>query len=387
MDVAAPQRTATGWRRRLLIPGAAVLAVLLLGLVTWPDTPPLPVQADITERVDGIGEIKSRAQQPIIAPADAVVTTVLPAGAAVDADTLLVELRSDALQSQIEQERQLQRAEAAAARVALAEIDGRLLQLRSDAAAVRHRLHSQKRRVDLIEPLVAAGALSRFEFENERLAAEDLAGQLAALSEQIDLTDTRLTMLRQADAEQHAATAHRLEGLQRQLESLSIRAPFRGRWTDVGIEVGARVASGAVLGRLIDDTQVAFVIQVPERHLNALSEGQALELAIAGQRSAGHITRIDRTLTGGLFRADVTLDSTTTFLDGQTGSYRLTLPLTEPRYWVSAELGVEAHTQAEVWVERDGARERRTIQFGARQGDRLTVQAGAATGDRLSLAD
>lgn len=387
MDQAAPRPRRSGWLRPLLPLGLGAVGLTLLGWALWPRPTPQTVQAETTLQIDGIGEIESLTQQALIAPAESVVVRVLPAGVDVDAGALLVELRSEPLRLQIDQERQLQQAETTQARIAQLDVDSRLLQLRADAAAVRQRLESQTRRLRLIEPLVTAGALSRFEFESEQLAADDLRGQLAALTEQIDLTTARLAMLRKADDEAAAAGAQRRAGLEQQWQALSVRAPFPGRWAEASVEVGTRVASGAVLGRLIDDRRIVFAMQVPERHLHALSEGQAVDLAIAGQHGTGRVSRIDRTLSGGLFRVDVALDSGSGWVDGQTGSYRFSLPLSEPRYWVSAELGVEAHTQAEVWVERDGVRERRTVQFGARQGDRLTVQAGAVAGDRLSLAD
>lgn len=366
----------------LLIAGAVFLHLLL---ARTPGS--FPVEAESQQLVEGIGEIVSTRRQALTAETEALVVGIAAAGEKAQSGQVLASLKSEALERALDTARRDQRQLSNQAKIARNELDSRRLDLLGRRAEIRHRAENQQRRVELIRPLMESGAISRFEFESERLKSGELEAQLTAVEEQLALIDRRMALAAEDSAEQVGAAAATIRELERDLEALSVRAPYAGRWAEVAVGVGERVAAGATLGKLIDDERIVFLAQFPERHLAILSEAHPVEISVGGRTVAGSVARINRAVSGGLFRAEIRLDVHPDWLDGQTGSYRIQLPPTEPRFWVSAELGVDAHSEAELWVERDGTRTRRTVHFGAQQGQRLRVLSGAVAGDRLSLTD
>lgn len=74
------------------------------------------------------------------------------------------------------------------------------------------------------------------------------------------------------------------------LDHTEIRAPFAGRLEALGINRGEFVASGAEVGRVVDNTPLTIRIQIPQQSLRDIKAGQDADVAfITGETAKGRV--------------------------------------------------------------------------------------------------
>lgn len=238
--------------------------------------------------------------------------------------------------------------------------EGRLL-TRIDASEIRARMEIS--RVALEETRVA--------FERaRRLAAENLISAEAF--------ETAKANFESAEAE--------FEGNRIQLAYTEIRAPFRGRIIERYVKFAQNVSPGDRLFRISDFDPLLCPIQVPERNLPLLSLGQRAYLRVEawpGERFAAEVLRISPVVDSATGTVRVTLEVKgegklrpgmfgSVFLETATHENALVIP--------RSALALESVGDT-VYVAEGGVAERREIDLGVRQGDRVEVVSGLEEGD------
>jgi HlyD family secretion protein len=320
---------------------------------------------------------------------------LVPAGAAVAPDTVVLELSNPELeQAAFDAEWQLVGAEAQldrlraqlasdrlAQRSALAALDTDCSQAELDARA-SERL-AEERLVSTVElersRARAAGLRERRELERQRLEATERssAAQLAAQQAEVERARALLARKRQ------------------QVAALRVRAGVAGVLQQTGdetpLEIGQRVAPSATLAKIVEPTRLKAVLKVAETQAQELQLGQAAEIDTRSGIVPGRLVRIDTAARNGTVTVEVQLagplpkgvrpDSS---VDGVIELERLDSVL---------YVGRPVHAQSGATVglfrltSQGDVAERVDVQLGRSSVSLIEVVAGLDTGDQVILSD
>ncbi|MEM1203589.1 MAG: efflux RND transporter periplasmic adaptor subunit [Acidobacteriota bacterium] len=180
------------------------------------------------------------------------------------------------------------------------------------------------------------------------------------------------------------------ERLDVQLQYTRITAPFDGQVVARYVRFAEHVPSGARLFRLSDFDPLLCPIQVPERELPRLREGQRAQLrveAFGDRRFDARVLRISPVVTADSGTVKVTLETAGEGLlrPGMFATVELEMERREDVLVVPrSALALDSLTDM-VFVAEDGAAVRRDLTLGFRNDDLMEVTAGLAEGERVVL--
>ncbi|MBT4497791.1 MAG: efflux RND transporter periplasmic adaptor subunit [Gemmatimonadetes bacterium] len=101
------------------------------------------------------------------------------------------------------------------------------------------------------------------------------------------------------DEYQFARARAKLQSLENQVEDLTIRAPFTGHVVETASEIGEWVRRGDGVARVIATDTVRVHVDLPERHVDQLQEGDKADVVIDALGSAPRTGRITAILAEG----------------------------------------------------------------------------------------
>jgi RND family efflux transporter MFP subunit len=190
-------------------------------------------------------------------------------------------------------------------------------------------------------------------------------------------------------AELRASNAAR-ELAARDLEESEIRAPFRGIVARRHAELGAFVAPGTPLFRVVDIDSLRLVLSVAQRHVASLAIGSEVSLtseAVENLPITGRIRSIspeadESTRT---FPVEVVLANPRgrPLRDGLVVRATLVLGTVDQAIAVPREAIIRRTGGDFAFVVEDSAAHQRSVQVGALVGDRYVIDDGLRPGDRL----
>jgi HlyD family secretion protein len=98
-----------------------------------------------------------------------------------------------------------------------------------------------------------------------------------------------------------------------QVDQLTIRSPVEGTVTVLGtpatpLEVGMRVAPGAILAKIAQPNKLKATLKIPETQVKDVSIGQVASIDTRNGIIPGHVTRIDPASVNGTVDVDVKLE-------------------------------------------------------------------------------
>jgi HlyD family secretion protein len=325
MDIARPDVKRRKQKRRMIIGGVAVVAMtaLTVGLSRLQPAPPSVERAsqiidtvkrgDMLRRVRGNGSLIPEELLFVQAESDGRVERifVLP-GAAVHADTLLMELSNPDLEQQVfDCEWQLKGAEATLKRLRV--------QLESDHLTQEAAL--EKLRTEYIQAKLEAeadsilskdGLVPEIVRKRSSATAEQLANQVEVdkkrLAISADSSEAQLAV-QQAEIEKFRAA---LELKRRKLAALHVRAGVEGVLQQIGeremLQEGQRVTPGATLAKIVQPRKLKAQIRVAETQAKDIELGQKSEIDTRNGVVPGHVVRIDPASVQAMVAVDVKLD-------------------------------------------------------------------------------
>jgi len=134
----------------------------------------------------------------------------------------------------------------------------------------------------------------------------ELKGRYALSKEQLDMSSQSIKA--QLDAlkvqiEQLQAT-YKLK--KEQVDELTIRSPAEGVLTQ--LEVGMRVAPGAILAKIAQPNRLKATLKIPETQVKDVSLGQVASIDTRNGIIPGHVSRIDPAAINGTVDVDVKLE-------------------------------------------------------------------------------
>jgi membrane fusion protein (multidrug efflux system) len=173
----------------------------------------------------------------------------------------------------------------------------------------------------------------------------------------------------------------------------AIRAPFSGRITSRIVEQGQHVRIGEELFSLADfDPLVAF-IHLPEKEVLGLKAGRETRITLKADetvRFRGRIRQISPVVDPATGTVKVTVEAMTPLPAAVRPGGFVTIDVVResrpdavllPRQAVLREL-----QSAHVFVAKNGIAEKRAVQLGLEEGERLEVLAGVKAGERVIVA-
>jgi multidrug efflux pump subunit AcrA (membrane-fusion protein) len=205
-----------------------------------------------------------------------------------DAQSQLASAEAEELLRQIEAEDQLFNLQAAAAD---AEAAFTTAQIEAEAEKLLH----------------AAEASSDIELQRKQSSAEQQGRRYEAARAQLErYPETRAARDESAQAKLDQQR-RKVERLQEKVSDLQVRAGIGGDILEISVEEGERVAEGADIARVVDQSELIARVQVSERDAAMVQPGQPVRLEMGRELVKGIVTRIEPTVQDRLVTLDVEL--------------------------------------------------------------------------------
>ncbi len=319
MDIPRPENKKRKRVRQLVIGGgtALLLVAVTIGLARLEPAAPSVVRdtqyidtvrrGEMLRQVRGPGTLVLRDIRWIGAQsAGRVDRVIVRPGAAVEPDTVLVQLSNPDLMSEAEKAGYaLQAAKAEHAELELTlrsqELDQKaaLAQARAQYEAARLQAEAERE-----AGVVAELTVRRSELQAEQYKAtydiqiERLAQYGATVKAQLDAGRARLAQQQNAH-----------DRLQAQVEALTVRAGLAGIVTQVPVEEGQQLQAGANIARVARPDDLRAELRVPETQAKDVVLGQLVAVDTRSGIVDGKVIRIDPTAREGTVQVDVELIS------------------------------------------------------------------------------
>ena len=398
LSAARPERPA--WRRWLWPAVAAVPALALLSWVVagWGagsrsyDASRIRIaevtRGDLVRDISADGRVITANSPTLYAIAGGTVSLKVVAGDAVKQGQVLAVIDSPELRSKLVQEEStLASMEAEASR---AQLDAQIAQLNArralDQAEIDHT--AAQRDLERYERGHAGGAVSNIELASARdeLKKADIGLQTArrdaGLQGQGAALDARNKRLL-ADRQKAVAAE-----LQRQVEALTLRAPFDGQVGQVQISQGTNVAINAPILSVVDLSEFEVEIRVPESFARDLGIGVPAQVTSQGRPFPAKVSAVSPEVVNGEVNARVRFASAQP--EGLRQSQRMSVRvlLDTRRNVLKVERGpfVEQEGGRFAWVVEGRSAVRRPVQTGVSSLGYVEIVSGAKEGDRIVVS-
>ena len=320
MDIPRPER-----KRQKRIRQAAIAAggVLLLAAITlvlarlepaapsvarasvWIDT---VEEGEMLRQVRGPGTLVPRNIRWIGAQTDGRVERVIVRpGAAVEPDTVLVEMSNPELKEKTDDARySLEAAEAELAEMELA-LAGDLLNQRAALAVARAEYESARLKAEAETDLTDEGIVPAIQSRQSQLLAEQLKIRMEIEQERLEQFAKSMAAQLSAREARVAAVRNAYERRLEDVASLNVRAGFAGVVQEMLVEEGQRLALGANIARVARPDDLQAELRVPETQARDVQIGQHVDVDTRNGIVAGKVVRIDPAVQSGTVQVDVEL--------------------------------------------------------------------------------
>lgn len=301
-------RTGYAEKRRLrrtimLVAAVAVIVLVTLGIrKIEPAAPPVRRETLWIETVKrgamvvevrGPGTLVPVDVRVISAPVEGRVERIpaLP-GAAVQADTVLMELSDPEVeQAALEAESQLRAAEADFEDLR-AQLESQLLSQQANVSSASSAAEEAKLQAEADEVLAKDGIIPDINLKRSRLRAEQ-TGKQAKIEGQ------RYSQSQRSNQAQLAAQRARVDQMRalyqlrrRQLESLKVRAGIPGVLQELPMQVGQRVTPGTTLARVARPENLKAELRIPEAQARDVVRGMPATIDTRNGVVRGQVTRV-----------------------------------------------------------------------------------------------
>jgi len=255
----------------------------------------------------------------------------------------------------------------------------------------QYNLVNLRHTLDRYERLQGENAIPEMTVEQTR---DQLAHFQRLLPLQME-TNKQQTILRQAQLPGLQAYEKSLKdslvATRRELDDLTVTAPFSGQITQLDLKVGENRNRGERLAEITPDTGFKISSDTDEYYLGRVKRGQAAEVTLSGMRYGLHVARVYPAVKSGVFAVDLTFDGAmpTGLSPGATADGRLSLGSDREGLVLPAGAFLEASGGDYVFVLDDGGKSahRRRVKLGRRNGEQVEVLSGLAAGDRVIISD
>lgn len=345
-------------------------------------------RGDLVRDISADGRVIAANSPVLYAVAAGTVTLQVVAGDAVKRGQALATIHSPELRSALAQEQAtLAGLEAEADRAAL---DAQLA--RADARRILDQAQIDRQAAvrDLERNLRAyeGGAVAQIDvaraqdaLQKAELALAQARGDhgLRSRGADLDLRNRRLLAERQ-----HAVVAE----LQRQVDALTLRAPFDGQVGQVQVAQRANVAANAPVLSVVDLSEFAVEIRVPESFARDLAIGMPAQITAAGGIFPAQVAAVSPEVVSGevVSRLRFTGRQPPGLRQNQRLSVRIVLDTRRDVLMVERGPFVEEGGGRSAWVMDGGSAVKRPVRLGASSLDAVEILSGLKEGDRVVVS-
>lgn len=292
----------TFWLSKLQPAAVAVEASTL-----WPDT---VKRGPMLRNVRGMGTLVPEEILFVPAITDGRVDRIfLRAGAAVQPDTILLELSNPELQlAAVDADWLVKQAEATYKDLKV-KLESARLDQESTAARVQSELVQAKLTSERDEALLKLGLKADLEFRLSKAKADELEGRYKIERQRIEITkesvEAQLGSQQVQIEKQKAARALK----QQQVGQLKVRAGAAGVLQQMSVEVGQKILMGAALAKIAQPTRLKAELKIAETQVKEIALGQPATVDTRNGLIQGVVSRIDPAAVNGTVTVDVKLTS------------------------------------------------------------------------------
>ncbi|KAF1686658.1 efflux transporter periplasmic adaptor subunit [Pseudoxanthomonas broegbernensis] len=389
------------WRRWLWPAAGAMAALALLGWVVagWGagsrsyDASRIRIaqvaRGDLVRDISADGKVITANSPTLYAIAGGTVTLKVVAGDVVEKDRELAVIDSPELRSKLVQEEStLASMEAEASR---AQLDAQIARLNARKALDQARIDhtAAQRDLERYERAHAGGAVSNNELARaqDELKKADVGLQAAqsdaGLQAQGAVLDARNKRLL-ADRQQ-AVVAE----LRRQVEALTLRAPFDGQVGQVQIAQGTNVTINAPILSVVDLREFEVEIRVPESFARDLAIGVPAQVTSQGRQYPAKVSAVSPEVVDGEVNARLRFDQGRQppgLRQNQRLSTRIVLDTRKDVLMVERGPFVEQDGGHWAWVVDGRSAQRRPIQTGVSSLGYVEIVSGLREGERIVVS-
>jgi len=266
--------------------------------------------------------------------------------------------------------------------------------------SVTEQMHSDYQQAALTadrdEQLTRLGLKSDLETKLSVAKAAELKNSYELSKQQLDISGQSIEAQLAAQQVQVEQLRAAWDLKKKQVQQLTIRAGVDGVLTQLGtsdklLEVGQRVAPGAILAKVVQPSKLLARLKIPETQAKDVAPGQLASIDTRNGIVDGHVSRIDPAVTNGTVDVDVRLDGKLPdgarpdlSVDG-TVEYR---HLNDVVFMGRPVIGQANQKIGLFKVDPDGKGATRvTVTLGASSVNTIQVLDGLQVGDRVILSD
>lgn len=382
--------------------GVLVFAVVAIALARLEPAAPrverAAVWTDVVKRgemlrqVRGPGTLVPREIRWIAATAEARVDRVLvKPGAAVEPDTVLVEMSNPELTQRVQEARSelvAREADYAALEVRL---QSQVLDQRAALAQARSDFEGARLQAEAEAELVKDGIIPRVQYQRSQLLAEQYRVR-------VQIEEERSAQFKSSVEAQLKAERARIEQLQnmlelreQQLEGLNVRAGIEGVLQELIVEEGQRLTPGQNIARVARPDTLMAELRIAETQAKDVQLGQGVSVDTRNGIVSGEVIRIDPRVANGTVQVDV--DLTGELPRGARPDLSVDGTILIERLDDVLYVGRPAYGQPESTVSLfrlnpvEGTATRVPVELGRSSVNVIEVRQGLAQGDTVILSD
>jgi HlyD family secretion protein len=387
--------------------GLVVVAVVTVGVsrlqpaapgvdrrTLWFDT---VKRGTIPRQVRGIGTLVSEdiLWVPATVPGRVVRILVEP-GAAVEPNTVILELNNPELELQLSTAKSQWNSAQAKLTAQKASLQDQVLGMEADLAQTEANLREAMLTAEVTQKEYESDLVSELQLTLSKTRVEQLESLLTIKKKRLNMfrSETMPAQLAEGDASVLQAESQYMLKL-REVSSLHVRAGTSGVLAQVKdkekMEPGQSVSAGTVLAKITDPKHLKAQLKIPEAQARDLIIGLPVEVDTHHGVVTGKVSRIDPTVMDGNVTVDVTLDGALPLGSRPDLSVVGTIEIErlENILYVGRPVMASSEGASEVFkVVEDGRYAVRTrVQFGRSSVSTIEILDGLQLGDEVVLSD
>lgn len=309
MDISRPDIGRKRRRKRIILGVVTVAAIALVTVVLMRLEPAAPsvssepwtdtvVQGEMRREVSGNGVLVPEAIQLVQAESPGTVIRIaVQPGAAVEADTVILELANPELKQGAFDAEWAARAAGAQLEKLRVSVESERLQLESALASLRSDAKQAALEARANEVLSKDGLVPSIEMERTRAKAQDLEARVTIEEKRLKFSaDSARAQLAVQEAEVEKLKAQR-DLRKHMVENLVVRAGISGVLTQMGdresLQTGQRVAANATLAKVVVPTRLKAEIKIAETQARDVALGQKVSVDTRNGIVPGQVVRVD----------------------------------------------------------------------------------------------
>ena len=335
------------------------------------------------------GRIVASLHPTLFAPTQGIVALAVKAGTAVKKGDVLARIESPELKSRLLQEKaSLQSLQSAWERQ---KIDARQDAIKNAHAIdlLEVRLTAAKRLLERADTAFKEGILNKTDYEKAkddvRIAELELknsqeTAKLQAETADFDVQNRKLVADRQASVSGE---------LQRQVDQLTITAPFDGLVASVNVQDRDAVAANAPVLTVVNLSAFEVEITLPENYSTDVLPQTQAQILYEGREYKGHVTAMSPEVKDSQVRGTVVFDGETPggLRQSQRVSVRMVLESKPNVLKLPRGPFLESGAGRQAYVVENGAATRREISVGAISVSEVEIRSGLREGEKVILSD